>query len=177
VYSKLKKDSTDQSRTSLPPLIASGIWFRNILQSVVYPLLYGLFIRLLGFAALQFVVCRRLYSYNTRSILNARRLLHYKMRSSLNNWNELHWTITLGICRHWIHFMLPGPVLVDISWRHGLVFLLQFLMLMNLSGTLSKVLSTLHSNLACLSDQVTRRQLILTLATLFPALCLWGFIH
>jgi len=73
--------------------------------------------------------------------------------------------------------MLPGPVLVNISWRHGLVFLLQLLMLMNLSGTLSKVLSTLHSNLACLSDQVTRRQLILTVATLFPALLLWSFIH
>jgi hypothetical protein len=177
VYSKLKKGSTDQSRTSLPPLIASGIRFGNILQSAVYPLLNGLFIQLLGFASLQFVVCRRLNFYNTRSILDARRLLHYQMRSSLNNWNELHWTITLRICRHRIHFMLPGPVLVDISRRHGLVFLLQLLMLMNLSGTLSKVLSTLHSNLACLSDQVTRRQLILTLATLFPALCLWGFIH
>jgi hypothetical protein len=85
VYSKLKKGSTDQSRTSLPPLIASGIRFGNILQSAVYPLLNGLFIQLFGFASLQFVVCRRLNFYNTRSILDARRLLHYQMRSSLNN--------------------------------------------------------------------------------------------
>ena len=161
---------------SLPPLIASGIGFGFILQSAVYPFLKTIPCQLLGFDRLRFVLCRRLCSNNIWSILDICRWYHHLLRHGWNNWIELHWTITLRVFSKWTQFILPGPIFVNISRHHGLILFLHMLLLRNLTSALSYVLPTWNMNLTRLRKKVARRQLILTLATCFPALCLWVFL-